>query len=163
MFGLLVLARALPKGAVALVKEAGRHVLRHPVSGVAIVARSHEGRVLLVRRADTLTWTLPGGTLEWGETLRESAMRELREEAGVHVAEFVRVVGVYSAFTRDPRFHAVTVAVEYRTDESPRGPSNPLEILEARWFDRAELPDELAMGLGDALDAALENRPCVFE
>src|ERR1700722_4624944 len=67
----------LPKGALDILKELARHLLRRPVVGVAAAAQSPDGRWLLIRRADTGTWALPGGTLEWGETLRNGVRREL--------------------------------------------------------------------------------------
>ena len=142
-------------GALALVKEAARHLLRRPVVGVAVAARTPDGRWLLVRRADSGTWALPGGTLEWGETLRESIARELAEEAGVDRCEIVRLVGVFSRPDRDPRFHAVTVVVECKIEPPVALPSNPLEIREARLFAPGELPDSLALNMRDLFDMAM--------
>src|ERR1700730_7756810 len=95
------------QGAFAIVKEAARHILRRPVVGVAIAARTEDGRWLLVRRADVGQLALAGGPLEWGETLRVSLARELAEEAGIDRCEIIRLVGVFSRPERDPRFHAV--------------------------------------------------------
>ena len=106
----------LPKSAYGIIHELTRHILRRPVVGISAVARTRDGRTLLIRRADTGTWGLPGGTLEWGETLRVALDRELEEEAGVVGLELVRVLGVWSRPSRDPRFHAVTVGVECLVD-----------------------------------------------
>ncbi|MFW5738884.1 MAG: NUDIX hydrolase [Myxococcota bacterium] len=132
-----------------------RHILRHPVAGVLAIARTREGKYLLIRRSDTGTWSMPGGTLEWGETVRDALVREVKEEAGATVLEIGRLVGVYTRPDRDIRFHAVTVAVEVTVDASELGPSNPLEILEARVFERDEIPASLAMGTEDMLRDAL--------
>ncbi|MGH7270423.1 MAG: NUDIX hydrolase, partial [Polyangiaceae bacterium] len=102
----------IPRGAFVLIKEVARHLLRRPVIGIAAAARTPDGRWLLVRRADVGEWALPGGTLEWGETLRASIVRELSEEAGVDRCEVGRLVGVFSRPDRDPRMHGVTVVVE---------------------------------------------------
>jgi 8-oxo-dGTP diphosphatase len=144
----------LPRSVLALAKEVARALLRRPVIGIAAAAQTHDGRWLLIRRSDTGTWALPGGTLEWGETLRASIVRELAEEAGVTDVELGRTVGVYSRPDRDPRFHAVTVVVAARVGEPTRPPQNPLEIREVGLFRDDELPKELAMGMGDLLDAA---------
>lgn len=48
----------------------------------------HEGRVLLIRRGKEPLrgrWLVPGGTVEWGETLEEAVVRELKEETGLLV------------------------------------------------------------------------------
>ena len=108
-------------------------------------------------------WALAGGTLEWGETLRDSIARELAEEAGIDRCEIVRLVGVYSRPDRDPRFHGVTVVVECEVDLPVRPPSNPLEITEVAFFSTDELPRPLAMGMHEMLDAALRREPPVVE
>lgn len=153
----------LPKPVLDLGKEILRHLLRRPVVGVAIAGRTRDGRWLLIRRGDTGTWALPGGTVEWGETLRSTLARELEEEAGVTEARVGRVVGVYSRPDRDVRFHAVTVLVEAEVGEPVRAPSNPLEIREVRLFRDEDLPSDLAMGMGDMLRDARDGKVAEIE
>jgi 8-oxo-dGTP diphosphatase len=153
----------LPRSVLGVAREILRHLLRRPVVGVAAAARTDDGRWLLIRRADTGTWALPGGTVEWGETLRSTLIRELLEEAGVTEAEVGPLVGVYSRPDRDVRFHAVTVVVAVRIAPPARSPSNPLEIREARLFREDELPSPLAMGMDDMLAAARRGGQPVLE
>jgi 8-oxo-dGTP diphosphatase len=153
----------LPTSVLALGKEVLRHVLRRPVVGIAAAARTRDGRWLLIRRADTGTWALAGGTLEWGETLQAALRRELLEEAGVTELNLERVVGVYSRPDRDPRFHAVTVVALVQVEPPTERPMNPLEIREARLFHDHELPTELAMGMTDMLAAARGAAETVLE
>jgi 8-oxo-dGTP diphosphatase len=153
----------VPRGVFALVKEAARHILRRPVIGVVAAARTPDGRWLLVRRTDVGEWALAGGTLEWGETLRSSIVRELAEEAGVDRCDIVRLVGVFSQPVRDPRFHAVTVVVECLVDPPVRPPANPIEISEVALFSVQALPRTLAMGMRDMLDAAILQADPVVE
>lgn len=153
----------LPRSVLGIVKEILRHLLRRPVVGLAVAARTADGRWLLIRRADTGTWALPGGTVEWGETLRETFVRELLEEAGVEQPVFGRVVGVFSRPDRDPRFHAVTIVVTATVEPPTRAPMNPLEIREARLFDEDALPSELAMTMRDYVDAARRDGEIAFE
>lgn len=144
----------LPSSVLGVAKEIARHLLRRPVVGVLAAAHTDDGRWLLVRRADTGTWALPGGTVEWGENLRDTIVRELAEEAGVDGAIIERVTGVYSRPDRDPRFHAVTVVVTARVGEPVRPPKNPLEIREARLFAEDAIPTGLAMQMDDLFAAA---------
>jgi 8-oxo-dGTP diphosphatase len=153
----------LPRGALTIARELGRHLLRRPVVGICAVARTEDGRVLLVRRSDTGGWALPGGTLEWGETLSRSVQREIEEETGARWLGLGGVTGVYSRPDRDPRFHAVTVCVTARVAEPVAGPSNLLEIREARLFAADELPAALTMGTGDMLSDALAGGEVVLE
>jgi 8-oxo-dGTP diphosphatase len=146
-----------------IVYEIARHLLRRPVVGICAVARTADGRILLVRRADTGSWALPGGTLEWGEQLSEALPREIEEETGARWVRLERVTGVYSRPDRDPRFHAVTVCVVAEVAEPVRGPKNTLEIREARLFGREELPAHMAMGMADMVDDALRSTAVVLE
>lgn len=146
-----VILKWLPKSAYGIVHEATRHLLRRPVVGIAAVARVADGRYVLVRRGDNGAWCLPGGTLEWGETLQTALHRELDEEAGVEGLRLVRVLGAWSEPSRDPRFHAVTVGVEIQVEEPVKPPMNRLEITEVRLFSEADLPASLAFGQEDIL------------
>ncbi len=143
----------LPQGVLDILKEATRLVLRRPVVGIAAAARTPDGKWVLIRRADTGTWALPGGTLEWGETLREALAREMEEEAGIRGVVPGRLVGVFSAYHRDPRFHGVTVVVACDVGLPTSPPKNPVEILEVGLFADADLPD-LALGMNDMIRAA---------
>jgi 8-oxo-dGTP diphosphatase len=145
----------IPKAAWVLVKDVARHLLRRPVIGICAAARTPDGRWVLVRRGDTGEWALPGGTLEWGETLRESVVRELAEEAGIARCTLGKLVGVYSRPDRDPRFHGVTVVVACEVDEPSRPPVNPLEITEVALFRTRDLPPSLAFGMQDMLSDAI--------
>lgn len=148
----------IPEGAWSVVKEVARHILRRPVVGIAAAARTRDGRWLLVRRTDTGQWALPGGTLEWGETLRTAIVRELGEEAGVDQVTLGGLSGVYSAPARDARFHAVTIVVHATISEPSRPPENPLEIAEVGLFSDDALPEPLAHAMGDMLQDARQGR-----
>ena len=141
----------IPAGAFRLVREAARHLLRRPVVGVAAAARTADGRWLLIRRGDTGEWALPGGTLEWGETLRTGVEREVMEEAGARITALGGVSGVYSRADRDPRFHAVTIVVHATVAEPTKPPSNPVEIREVKLFADDMLPTDIGMGMADMI------------
>lgn len=153
----------LPESVVGLVKEVGRHILRRPVVGLAVAARTDDGSWVLIRRGDTGTWALPGGTLEWGETLESTLVRELDEEAGITESKLLRVVGVYSRPDRDPRFHAVTILVEARVARPSKKQMNPLEITEVAVFADDEVPSPLAMTMSDYVAAARRSDPASLE
>ena len=62
--------------------------------GVAAVVRNAADEVLVHRRADDGTWSLPGGAIEPGETPAAAAVREVREETGLEVRP-ARLLGVF--------------------------------------------------------------------
>ncbi|NJF24467.1 NUDIX hydrolase [Thermococcus sp. Bubb.Bath] len=71
----------------------------------------NNGVVLIKRKNEPFKdhYALPGGFVEYGETVEEALLREVKEETGIEVRP-VKVVGVYSRPDRDPRGHTVTVA-----------------------------------------------------
>ncbi len=78
------------------------------VDGVII----HDNGVVLIKRKREPfkgKYALPGGFVEYGETVEEALGREMKEETGLDVIP-VKLVGVYSRPDRDPRGHTVTVA-----------------------------------------------------
>lgn len=154
---------AIPQAAWVLVKDVARHLLRRPVVGVVAAAHTADGRWLLIRRGDTGEWALPGGTLEWNETLRDGLVREVAEEAGVTRCVLGRLVGTYSRPDRDPRFHAVTIVVDCTIEPPDRPPHNPLEIREVRLFAPDEIPATLAFGMQDMLRDAMQAGPATVE
>jgi 8-oxo-dGTP pyrophosphatase MutT (NUDIX family) len=55
--------------------------------GAGVILLDEQGRILLHHRTDNDTWSIPGGSLEPGETLEETARRETYEEIGLTVGE----------------------------------------------------------------------------
>jgi 8-oxo-dGTP pyrophosphatase MutT (NUDIX family) len=54
-----------------------------PAAAVALF--DENGRILLLRRKDNDKWTMPGGTMDFGESLGQCAVREVREETGFDI------------------------------------------------------------------------------
>jgi len=84
------------------------------------VARDDAGWVLLVRRADTGLWELPGGRVELGESATVAAEREVAEESGVTV-KVTRLAGVYT----DPPATSWLTPVPGRSVSSSPSASTP--------------------------------------
>lgn len=85
---------------------------RQPSLTVDAVVFDAAGRLLLIRRRQAPfkgRYALPGGFVEYGETLEDAARRELHEETGVKPLT-QRLIGVYSSPKRDPRGHTVSAA-----------------------------------------------------
>lgn len=97
-----------------------------PEVGVS-TAVFRDGRVLLAQRAvGSLAglWSLPGGRVEFGERLREAALRELEEEVQV-IADIVDFAGIVEVMPRaGPQFHFLVVAFAARwvSGEPQTGP-----------------------------------------
>ena len=71
----------------------------------------YEGKLVLVKRKNAPyqgRFALPGGFVEVGETVEEAVAREAKEETGLDI-EIIKLLGVYSDPSRDPRGHTVTI------------------------------------------------------
>lgn len=81
---------------MSYIKEMRKHIGHAPMlSAGATVAVIKDGKILLNLRSDTNTWGIPGGALELGESLEQTAARELKEETNLEAAEF-RLLNVFS-------------------------------------------------------------------
>lgn len=76
----------------------------HPAAAVALISNN---RLLMLKRSDSGNWTMPGGTMEFGESLKDCAVREVLEETGLNV-EICDIIGIYT----DPK-----IVVEYSDGE----------------------------------------------
>ncbi|MDF3067121.1 MAG: hypothetical protein K0R38_2722 [Polyangiaceae bacterium] len=139
----------IPSGAWKIVKEIARHLLRRPVIGIVAAARTADGRLLLIRRGDSGKWALPGGTLEWGENLRDAIGREVFEETGATVTALGELLGTYSRPDRDPRFHAVTIVVGATITAPDATRVNPVEVTEVGLFHDDQLPSDYSHAMED--------------
>ena len=74
-----------------------KHIGHDPLIGVGATTLvfNEQNELLLNLRADTNTWGIPGGSMELYETIEETAIRELKEEAGIH-ADQLELVTVLS-------------------------------------------------------------------
>lgn len=85
---------------------------KQPSLAVDAVVFDREDRLLLIKRGRAPfagRYALPGGFVEYGETVEQAVARELHEETGLK-ATSCRLIGVYSDPKRDPRRHTVSAA-----------------------------------------------------
>ena len=115
-----------------------------PLVGVGAIIID-EGRVLLVKRGHPPLageWSIPGGVLGLGETLREAAVREAREETCLTV-ETAELLGVYDRVLRDndgrTQYHFVLIDFLCRRVAGDAEASDDAD--EVRWFTAAEIAD----------------------
>jgi 8-oxo-dGTP diphosphatase len=130
-----------------------------PCAG-ALVER--DGRVLLVRRANDPyrgAWDIPGGFCDGHEHPQDTARREVREETGLDVL-IGDLLGIWLDHYGEPRAgepSTSTLNIYYlaKARRVPQLAIDPDEVLEVGWFDRDELPSDLAFPdhAGAVLDA----------
>jgi 8-oxo-dGTP diphosphatase len=110
---------------------------QRPIAGIGIVCIRND-EVLLVRRGKPPRlneWSLPGGRLEWGETTRAGALRELKEETNID-AEIVALIDVVDFIAPDAHYVLIDYAARWIAGEPVAGD----DARDARFFPLSEVP-----------------------
>ncbi|MGP4062824.1 NUDIX hydrolase [Halobacillus sp. H74] len=124
------------------------------IVGATIIVENEEGGVLFQFRADTKEWGLPGGAMEPGESLLETAERELWEETGLH-AERMDHIETFSGkrfYFRYPNGDEVynVIAVYKAFVVSGGGKAQGDETLDLQYF--TDLPDAIDTRAKEIMD-----------
>jgi 8-oxo-dGTP diphosphatase len=123
----------------------GRYNARNSTATM-LALNSHHQVLLIKRKRDPQAgwWAMPGGYLDWNETLADCAKRELKEETGLIVDE-VTFSGLYDAIDRDQDGRQ---NVDHCYVGVVTGPEsmvlNQDEVITAEWFSFDQLPDNIA-------------------
>ena len=115
--------------------------------GVAVALINQKNEILLEKRSDCGWWGVTGGKLDLGETVKDCAMREIKEECNVLVeSKLLKLVGVYSDPEEgrilqypDNRVHLIDVVYFYKRNYFELKKSH--ESLELKFFNFNNLPE----------------------
>lgn len=130
---------------------------KNPVPTVDIIieidsnkSRSCEDRqiVLIYRKNPPYGWAIPGGFVDYGETLEEAAVREALEETSIRVM-LVKQFHTYSDPKRDPRQHTISTVYIARAEGKPKAGD---DAGDARIFSLNSLPPDMAFDHADILN-----------
>lgn len=122
---------------------------RNPIPTVDIIIEVGEQGVVLIKRKNyPYGWALPGGFVDYGESVETAAGREAREETSLHVAS-LRQFRVYSDPKRDPRHHTLSVVFIARGEGIPRPGDDAADL---GIFTQDSLPRPLAFDHARILD-----------
>lgn len=127
---------------------------RNPVPTVDIIIRYMSGIVLIERRNPPHGWALPGGFVDYGETLEHAAVREAREETGLDV-RLRRQFHTYSDPGRDPRQHTISTVFEAEAEGEARAGDDAAKV---GIFSADNLPGNLAFDHGQILEDYFRGR-----
>lgn len=114
---------------------------RAPLVGVGVLVL-RDGRVLVGRRKGSHgadTWALPGGHLEFGETVAQCAIREVLEETGLAIGNVTPAPYTSDVFAAEGK-HYVTLFVTARSAAGEPALCEPDKCAEWRWCHWPELP-----------------------
>ncbi|WP_295610085.1 NUDIX hydrolase [uncultured Methanobrevibacter sp.] len=117
--------------------------------------------ILIKRRNDPFKdcWALPGGFVEYGETVETAAIREAKEETSIDV-ELIDLVNVYSEPDRDPRGHTITVAYIAKgnfNDRKAEDDACDIAIFSAEKIDEIKIAFDHKKIIKDCLKIAKKN------
>jgi ADP-ribose pyrophosphatase YjhB (NUDIX family) len=121
---------------------------RNPVPTVDIIIEC-KGRIVMIKRKNPPEgWALPGGFVDYGETLESAAVREAKEETGLEIA-LLRQFHTYSDPHRDPRQHTISTVYIAQASGEPLGGD---DAEEAQLFSSERLPEPIVFDHKEILD-----------
>lgn len=115
-------------------------VPRKPVVTVDAIIEIDGGIVLIKRKNPPHGWAIPGGFVDYGETLEEAVCREIKEETGLDV-NISRQFHTYSDPERDPRHHTISTIFIATASGKPEAGD---DAKEAKVFTKDNLPEDIA-------------------
>ena len=130
-------------------KHLGEKLGQGPFVTVDAVIEYNGGIVLIERSNPPLGWALPGGFVDYGESLEQAVAREVKEETGLEFTN-IKQLKAYSAPGRDPRFHTVTVVFygqgggKLAADSDARNAQvlRPVDLPQEMAFDHRQIIQE---------------------
>ncbi|MFH0774515.1 MAG: NUDIX hydrolase [bacterium] len=114
--------------------------MKHPYPTVDIIIKINDGILLIKRKNPPFGWALPGGFVDYGESLEDAAVREAREETGLDVKLFSQF-HTYSDPNRDQRMHTISTVFIAKAEGEPK-PGDDAKDLAI--FQKDSLPEEMA-------------------
>jgi ADP-ribose pyrophosphatase YjhB (NUDIX family) len=127
----------------------------HQPKLAADIIIEYEGKIVLIKRKNPpYGWALPGGFIEYGETVEQTAIREAKEETGLDLLA-LKQFHVYSTPNRDPRGHAVSVVFTAKGIGAPKAADDAKDI---DLFQLKDLPKDIAFDHRKILEDYKENK-----
>lgn len=112
----------------------------NPFLTVDVIIEINGGIVLIKRKNPPYGWAIPGGFVDYGETVEAAVIREAKEETCLDISD-LRQFHTYSDPARDPRHHTVSTIFTARASGTPAAADDAQDI---GIFTHDNLPQEIA-------------------
>ncbi|MDH5763383.1 MAG: NUDIX hydrolase [Nitrospinota bacterium] len=130
---------------------------KNPVPAVDLIIEIEgQGLVLIERKNPPHGWALPGGFVDYGESLEQAAVREAKEETCLDV-ELLGQLHTYSDPRRDPRMHCISTVFVARAEGVPKAEDDAKSVA---LYPIDRLPDVMAFDHRKILDDYLNSQWC---
>jgi len=127
---------------------------RNPLPTVDIIIEINDGIVLIKRKNPPEGWALPGGFVDYGESLETAAIREAKEETGLDI-QIIRQFHTYSDPSRDPRHHTISTVFIAKANGLPVAGD---DAANAKIFNKSNLPGKIAFDHRNILEDYFQRR-----
>ena len=131
---------------------------RNPFPTVDIIIEiensKKKGIVLIERKNPPYGWAIPGGFVDYGESLEQAAVREAKEETSLKI-KIIRQFHTYSDPDRDPRHHTISTVFIATASGKPKGRD---DAISAKIFSRDEIPLNLAFDHKKIIEDYFNNK-----
>ena len=123
---------------------------KFPKVGIGVMIENKKGELLLGLRHGShgeSEWSFPGGHLDFGETMEETARREVKEETNLDLGELELIsVADEMRYIESDGKHYVNIGFKAKYIGGELKVVEPYRCKEWRWFDLDHLPDRLFEG-----------------
>ena len=126
-----------PDSVMSIYKDDMDHISPMVGSEAAVF---RDNKLLLIKRDDDKLWAIPGGLTGIGETLQQSALRELKEETGLE-GKVTRLLGIFDSRFWKTRSKNHLYHVIFEVSAGNASPQITNEALECRFFGADEIPE----------------------
>ena len=134
-------------------------LVRGMTLGVRAVVLDADNKVFLVKHSYVAGWYLPGGGVDYGETMEQAMRRELKEEGDIDLIGESVLHGIFLNSHVSRRDHvAVYVVRHFRQD---RLPAPNREIIASGFFNRSALPEGTTPGTRLRIAEVLDGKPLI--
>ena len=149
--------KTFEKNVVRYLEHMAKKISEGPFVTVDGIIEKDKGIVMIERSNPPFGWALPGGFVDYGESIEEAVAREMKEETNLDFVNF-KQFKVYSQPDRDPRFHTVSVVFAGEGKGTLKADS---DAKDARVFTLDNLPEKIAFDHRQVIHDYLKSKNTV--